>query len=264
VFGPGATTANLQQRRPYYPEYFAGINEAFSDGRSQYHALQAIATKTFTRGYTVQLGYTLSRSMDDRSAGSTDAATVQNPSDPHHGEWALSDFDQRHLVRLNGLWEIPRVLRGWRLAGILSASSGQPFTVTSGRDRALVGSSRTLAPQRPNLIADPELPDDRQWDEQIHRYFNTAAYALPDIGQFGNGGRNRLIAPGTLTMDASLARRFSPGASKRAIELRVEAFNLMNRVNLGAPVAVMSSPAFGQIVSAGDPRIVQLAVRADF
>jgi hypothetical protein len=264
VFAPGATVANEQERRPYYPQYFAGINQAFSDGSSKYSALQVNAMKRFTRSYTVQLAYTLSKSMDDRSAGSTDAASVQNPNDPHRGEWALSDFDQRHVLRVNGLWEIPRVLRAWRVATIVSAVSGQPFTVTSGRDRALVGTSRTLAPQRPDLVGEPELPNDRPRAERIQRYFNTAAYALPTLGRFGNAGRNRLTAPGAVTVDASLARRFRSATSKRAVELRVEAFNALNRVNLSAPVAVMSSPAFGQILAAADPRVVQLAIRADF
>ena len=85
VYGPGATAGNAQQRRPYLPQNFAGISQAFSDSSSDYDALQVSATQKYARGVTVQLAYTLSRSMDNRSTGSTDAASVQNPNDPFDG-----------------------------------------------------------------------------------------------------------------------------------------------------------------------------------
>jgi TonB dependent receptor len=275
VYGPGATAANAQQRRPYFPEFFAGISQAFSDGSSEYNALQVSATKKYSRGYTLQLAYTLSKSMDDRSAGSTDAGTVQNPNDPFDGEWGLSDFDQRHILRINGVWDLPRlenhgwlrhVLGSWRLAGIVSKVSGQPFTVISGRDRALVGPSRGLGAQRPDLVGDPELDVNRPRPELIQQYFNTAAFALPEIGQFGNAGRNRLVGPGSFVTDASISKRFEPwsGMSRRGFEVRIEVFNLFNFVNLRNPVANMSSPAFGQIQAAGDARVFQLGFRFDF
>ena len=275
VYGPGATAANAQQRRPYLPQNFAGISQAFSDSRSDYDALQVSATQKYARGVTVQLAYTLSKSMDNRSTGSTDAASVQNPNDPFDGEWAPSDFDQRHILRVNGLWDLPRlenravlrhVLGGWRLAGIVSKTSGQPFTVVSGRDVALVGPSRGLAAQRPDLVSNPELTSDRSRDERIAQWFNTAAYAFPAAGQFGNGGRNRLRAPGFFSTDASISKRFEPWstASARSFELRIEVFNLFNTVNLLTPVNNLSSATFGRIVSAGDARVFQLALRFNF
>lgn len=271
VFGPGATAANIQQRRPYFPEYFAGIAEAISDGSSNYNSFQIGATKRYSRGYTIQVAYTLSKSMDDNSG---DLTGPQNPADPHDGEWALSNFDRRHVLRVNGLWELPQlqnrriiryVLGGWKVAGIVSKLSGTPINLTSGADVALLGPSRGLSAQRPNLVGDPNLDSGRSRTEQIQRYFNSAAFARPAPGQFGTAGRNLLIGPGSFTADASLTKRFSwSGPADRGVEFRVEVFNLFNTVNLGDPVLTMTSPAFGQIQTAGEARVVQLAVRVDF
>jgi hypothetical protein len=273
VFGPGATLANAQQRRPILPEFYGSISEKIADQRSRYDSLQLSATKAYANGYTFQVAYTLSRSMDDGSGPV--ASGSQNPADPG-AEWAHSDFDRRHVLRVNGMWEAPRMetgpavvrhaLGGWRLAGIVSLLSGTPFTVTSGVDAALVGPNRGLSAQRPDLIGEPALDGDRSRDERIARYFNTTAFARPAPGAFGTSGRNLLIGPGSFTVDASMAKQFlfGPGASDRHVELRVEVFNLFNTVNLGNPVAVMTSPAFGRIQIAGQARVIQLGLRFAF
>jgi hypothetical protein len=273
VFGPGATIANAQQRRPLLPQFYGSISEKVSDQRSQYDSLQISATKAYADGYTFQLAYTLSRSMDD---GSGPVATgPQNPAAPR-AEWARSDFDRRHVLRLNGMWEAPRMqtgpavvrhlVGGWRLAGIMSALSGAPFTVTSGADDALIGPNRGLAAQRPDLAGEPALDSGRSRDDRIARYFNTGAFVRPAPGQFGNAGRNLLTGPGAFTVDASMAKQFPlwPGAPDRHVELRVEVFNLFNTVNLGSPVANMASSSFGRIESAGQARVIQLGFRAAF
>src|SRR5205823_2453532 len=103
VFGPGATAANVQQRRPYLPQYFAGIDTTFSDGRSDYNSLQVSATKKYARAYTIQLAYTLSKSMDDCSQR---GSCVQNPARPQTDEWARANFDRRHVLRVNGMLDL--------------------------------------------------------------------------------------------------------------------------------------------------------------
>jgi hypothetical protein len=271
VFGSGATLANAQQRRPYSPESFAQIAETVAEARSNYDSLQVSATKRYSAGYTIQVAYTLSESKDHNS----DGGGLQNPADLD-AEWALSDFHRRHVLRVNGMWELPELqghtalLRhpfgGWRVAGIVSALSGLPFTVTSGADVALLGPSRALSQQRPNLVDDPELDSGRPRDERIAKYFNTAAFVRPATGEFGNATRNLLIGPGLFTVDASITKQFHwrPSRSTRGVELRVEVFNLFNTVNLNNPVAVISSPAFGQIQTAGDARVIQLGLRFEF
>ncbi len=274
VYGPGATAANAQARRPIDPTSFTSLPSYFSDSTSEFNSLQLTLTKRYSRGYTLQGTYALAYSKDDRSQTST-SASAQSPYDPHDGEWAYSDFDRRNILRVNGVWELPFfnepsavgfVLGGWRVAGIASFLSGQPVNVTSGVDRALLGaSSRGLGPQRPNQIKDPELPTDRPQDELIAAYFDKTAFVLPAEGSFGNTPRNSIIGPGTVTFDMSLVKRFAMGsAARRALELRIEVFNLLNRVNLNNPNSALNSAQMGQIQSAGDARLMQLGLHFTF
>lgn len=271
VPGPGATVANAQARRPYYPQYFAGIAKGFADAEADYNSLQISATKRYANGYTVQLAYTLSKAMDMTSQG-TNAPGAQDPANPG-ADWGPSTFDRRHALRVNGMWELPRldgrrlrhVLGGWRVSGIVSLTSGAPFTVvTMGGSVPLLGPSRGLAAQRPDQVGDPDLGGGRSREARIAQYFNTKAYVVPADGLFGNTRRNSLYGPGAFTTDLSFNKRIGVGHGNDGIELRVEAFNLFNTVNLSNPVSTMSSPAFGQIQGAGAARVMQLAIRYDF
>lgn len=270
VFGPGATLANAQQRRPYAPESFAQIAETVAEASANYDSLQVTAMKRYSKRYTLQAVYTLSKSTDKPLE-----RDLANPA-TFDGEWALAEYHRRHVLRVNGIWELPELedhgalvrhpFGGWRLAGIVSALSGLPFNVTSGADTALLGPSRGIPAQRPHVSGDPELDGGRSRDELIARYFDTSAFTRPANGEFGTAGRNMLIGPGLFTVDASLAKqfRFGAGAQPRRVELRIEAFNLLNTVNLNNPIAVLSSPVFGQITTAGDARVIQLGLRFEF
>ena len=275
VFGPGATASNTQQRRPYFPQYFAQITMAHSDINSEFNSLQISAQKRFSHSFTLQLAYTYSKSIDEQSTYSTDSASAQNPANYLEGERGLSSFDQRHILRINGVWELPtlqnqgwirHVAGSWRLSGIVSVLSGTPFSVTSGSDRALLGATKVLGAQRGNVIGDGPLDPSRSRSALIQEYFNTAAFAVPALGTFGNSGRNNLIGPGSFNTDLAILKRFSPWRSERAgaFEFRAEAFNVFNFVNLGQPVSALNSPVFGQINSAGPARIFQFGLRYDF
>jgi hypothetical protein len=82
-------------------------------------------------------------------------------------------------------------------------------------------------------------------------------------GTFGNSGRNILRGPGFASIDFGLVKnvRLLRGHS---VQFRTEFFNLFNRVNLGNPVANVSAPNFGEIISAGSPRVIQLALKYAF
>jgi hypothetical protein len=274
VYGPGATPGNAQSRRPIDPTSFSSMPSYFSDSESEFNSMQLTLTKRYSRGYTLQGSYALAFSKDDRSQTST-SASAQSPYDPHDGEWAYSDFDRRHIMRINGVWELPwltepsamhYVLGGWRVAGIFSMLSGQPINVTSGVDRVFLGaSSRGLGPQRPDQIKEAELPTDRPQEELIAAYFDKTAFVLPAVGSFGNTPRNSITGPGAVTVDMSLVKRFAmDSAARRALELRIEVFNLFNRVNLNNPVSALNSGNFGRITTAGDARLAQLGLHFTF
>ena len=146
------------------------------------------------------------------------------------------------------------------MTGILTVQSGLPFTVTSGVDTALVG---TTGGQRPVLVRDPQLSDDRTRGEKILQWFDTTAFAAAPAGTFGNVGRNSLRGPGYKIFDFGLHRTF-PITEEVRVQFRFEAFNAFNFVNLGLPNGNRSSSNFGRILTASDPRILQFALRLNF
>ena len=127
------------------------------------------------------------------------------------------------------------IARDWSVNGILTLSSGVPFTVTSA-DRANTGQGRY---QRADCIGDP-LPDG--FDQTLNRWFDTAAFAAPATFTYGNCSYNSLRGPGLKSMNLSVFRTI-PLPNERRIELRIETFNLFNWVDFGLPAANVSKHA---------------------
>ena len=76
-------------------------------------------------------------------------------------------------------------------------------------------------------------------------------------------GINSFVGPGSLQFDTALSRIFAIG-ERQKLEVRGEAFNILNRANFLNPTATLSSGNFGKILTANDPRIMQLAVKLIF
>jgi hypothetical protein len=109
------------------------------------------------------------------------------------------------------------------------------------------------------------LPADRPRADLLAKYFDTSRFAANQMGQFGNSGRNTLIGPGLTTLDGTLSKKFPLGSEKRALQVRWDVFNMLNRANFSAPSASLASgTTFGRINSAGAGRIMQLALRVEF
>jgi hypothetical protein len=86
---------------------------------------------------------------------------------------------------------------------------------------------------------------------------------VTQAGQFGNEGRNVARGPGIESVDVSLFKDFRIAESQR-VQFRAECFNSLNHPNFGLPENDMQSPAFGQILQAGPPRLLQLALKYIF
>jgi carboxypeptidase family protein/TonB-dependent receptor-like protein len=270
IYGPGATIRNTDARRIYAP-IFASINEYYTAANSNYHALQIAANKRFSRGVNFQLNYAWAKAIDEGSTSETaDNYSQQDPLN-RRGDRGLGDFDMRHRLTSSWIYEIPTpqmrnkflplVFRGWQVSGTLFLSSGTPFTVVSGVDRSLQGVGR----DRPDLLGDPRLSNDRPRSEKLARYFDISKLALNPEGQFGSSGRNILIGPGAAALNLGLSKRFPLGREDKGLQFRAEAFNALNQPDFGNPGSNLSAPAnFGRITSAGPGRTIQLALKLEF
>ena len=83
------------------------------------------------------------------------------------------------------------------------------------------------------------------------------------MGTFGNAGHNSLRGPGYFDVDVALAREFALH-ERLALQVRGEAFNVLNHPNFQLPNATLSPSTFGQITSAFDPRILQASMKPVF
>jgi len=266
VYAPGATTATTNARRPFAPA-IGNLTIVEPVSNSTYHALQLTAERRFAKGFSVLTNYQFSKSIDDASANKATGQARTNPNNQAYDK-GLSDFDKRHVFNLSGLWELPvkpsnrvasAILGGWSLNSIVSLQSGFPFTVGSGVDNARTGTGG----QRADLIGNPFLGEGRAQGAMIDQYLSRTAFAPNALGTFGTLGRNTFRAPGFASVDFGLAKGFTV-KERMTTTLRFEAFNALNRTNLGAPNAAQNSVQFMRITSASDPRILQLAARLTF
>ncbi len=267
IYVPGGltTTAGLNARRPYQPTpstyTFGQVTQTLLNSNFSYNALQAKLTHRFTRNFSVQASYVWSKGIGLGAV--VDSYNIQSSR-------GRSDNDIRHSFVVSYMYSLPRVhslgafghqvLSGWQVNGITTIHSGTPFNVTSGKDTNLDGVNN----DRPDLVGDPEISGGRSRQDRIAGYFNTAAFAqLPANTPYGDLGYNAFSGPGYVNTDLSIFKNFTV-YKETSLQFRAEAFNLFNNVNLGNPNSVMTSPQFGQITSAGSPRIVQFALRYSF
>jgi Carboxypeptidase regulatory-like domain/TonB dependent receptor len=274
IYAPGATIANVQSRRAFFPQYYSSIGLITSDSKSNYNSLQASANKRFVHGYTLGLAYTFSKSLDNRSQFSTDGVSGADPFNYLQGEYGLSDYDQRNILAINGVWDLPflthngwltTTLGGWQLAGNTKYGTGNPFNAVSGQDFTLEGTGRGTAAERPNISGNPTISGSRSTPAKVAEYFNTSVYSAPAPGQYGNSRRNTIIGPPYVDTDLAVLKRFQfPEPGWGAFQFRLEVFNLFNDVSFNTPYDTFPSPSFGQIQSAQAARIIQLGLRYDF
>jgi len=94
-------------------------------------------------------------------------------------------------------------------------------------------------------------------------WFNTAAFQAAPQFAIGTSSRNPVRGPGNRDLDVSLIKRTAITESLN-LEFRAEAFNVTNTPPLGAPNVVLGTAGFGSIISAGDPRVIQFAMKVMF
>ena len=271
---PGTT--NPLTRQPYGAA-LGEVRELSNSAHSIYHGLQSKVEKRFSRGLYFLGSYTWSKSIDDQSNGTDNViASGQYPQDPYNAglDRGPSSFDRPQVLTANAVWQIPfgrgsgessrarellnASLGGWQLSGIFTAQSGTPFSaLMSCADINAQGNNC-----RPNLLAGRALPPD---ERSIRQWFDTSAFAIPSVPQYGTAGRNILRAPGLSNIDVALSKAFIfSSVETRRLQLRGEFFNALNHANFGIPVNSIDSPAFGSITSAGPAREIQLGARLEF
>ena len=257
-----------------------GIIQYLTDvGMGNYNALQVKFTRQTARGTNFLVGYTYAHSLDNGPAPFDLGNNNDRPQNPYNltAEYGTSDSDVRHSLVASAVYRLPfgrgeafgsnwrtwtdSVLGGWRFGTIVTMHTGTPVNVILGNDP-----KSALAGVRPDVKGNPNLPHDKR---TILKYFNTGAFSEPVIPEgsvyaYGNAGRNLIVGPGFINVDASLAKEFKI-EDRWTLQVRAEAFNGMNSVHYTNPDGSLYSGTFGQInYTQGDQRRAQLAAKFIF
>jgi Carboxypeptidase regulatory-like domain len=256
-------------RGPLGANFGSDTDEA-TIGNSSYNALQ-ISVRHRSGRLELFAGYTFSKSLDQ----SSNLGEEVNPVNPALSK-ALSAFDVAHNFVVSYDYQLPfdrffqknRLSQGWSLSGITHFSTGFPVTLYNYGDNSLLGTSpngvNNYGVDEPQYTPGPlELNSNPR---NGNSYFNTALFSLQPLGTPGNAKRRFFFGPGVNNFDMALLKSL-PVTEAKAFEFRFEAFNVFNHAQFDGPASVdgnINSPSFGRVISAGAPRLMQVAVKFNF
>lgn len=290
---PGVTTDCVAyQANPRANPNVGFIRPIFFDGASSYEGFQSQVRLTNVKSMQAQLAYTYS-SCKDTGSGAQLGDPFQNSLtslmffDKAH-RYGACDFDIKHNLVGNYIWTLPTpdwggaakwIAGGWQLGGIVTASSGVPFTLILSGDP--LGQNYTDSgfdyPNRVsgcNAITGPTLLRDAITNKLTGAvgYVNTACFvtapALPNRGGLvlGNNGRNSLYGPKLVNVDFSVFKN-THITERFVAQFRAEFFNVFNHANFQAPVDnnTLGQGSSGQIDSTTTTsRQIQLGLKLTF
>jgi Carboxypeptidase regulatory-like domain/TonB dependent receptor-like, beta-barrel len=269
------------QQQPNLPPnpFFGEITQQEGSASSNYHSFQARLQQRLAFGLGLLGAYTYGKSIDNASGIFSSAGDPNYPQNSYNllGERGRSGFDVRHRFSMSYSYDLPfgkgksllsnsglatTLLTGWQTYGVITLQTGRPFTVAllPEFDNSNTGVSNLgfLGNDRPNLTGQAKLDNPTP-----ERWFNTAAFAIPPFGSFGNSGRNILDGPSYKNVNFSIVKNTAIREAA-TIQFRTEFFNLFNHPNFGLPDNFVSSPSFGRLISADSPRRIQFGLKLLF
>ena len=272
---PTPSTANANSRR-LNDDFRIGLTQLTTGGNSQYDAFEANLQKRFSNdGLLFQVAYTFSKSLSD-----ADSQRGQLDLLDRRAGWGPSEEDVPHRFVGSFLYELPffkqtngfvkRLLDGWSIGGIYSYQSGRVFSVANPIDIDGTGGAiinfADLGSEAYTRLSPFE--NDRQ-------AFNRSAFATANcgtsfqlcggVGRRGTSGKNQFRLNNPINnWDAILTKKTKLFSESNYLELRVEAFNLLNTTQFTTVNLNLSSPNFGKYTDTRESRSIQLGARITF
>ncbi len=271
----GFTGTVAQALRPF-PQYMTLTSAAAKSGGADYHALQAVVKKRFSRGLALEASYSFAKNLGDVTVLSGSIQDAFNPS----AERSLLPNDVRHAVVSSWSYELPfgrgrtflsgsgwkNVLAGgWTLSGIHRYQSGSPLVISTANTLPIF--NRAL---RPDIVSgiDPatHIPVG-DFTLGTSSVINKQAFAKLAPFTFGNASPTYSGLSNFMVYqeDLSVVKRFTLGKGERVTwSWYGQFFNAFNRHRFTAIDSVFSNVAFGQPTSVSQPRFVQIGARIQF
>ncbi|HET7208807.1 MAG TPA: hypothetical protein VFI95_19675, partial [Terriglobales bacterium] len=289
----GVARSNLQGVNGY-----GGMQLFANDAYSHYNSLQTTLSRRWGAGY-FQAAYTFSRALDATSTGNTAFNTAFNDESDIRNSYGLSDFDRTHRLTVSYRYDLPffakssgfvhHALGNWAVSGIVTAQSGQPFSIfDSGAGTAFIANGlafptlgASLAPGA--TIASGKTSGDIH--QRLNGYvninnFTNAPFADPTLAAscaidstpagctrgFGDLRRNIYRGPHQQNWDFSLIKNFNI-TERQQLRFTADFFNIWNHANFASPAQtdIELPGSFGKITSTvGTPRLIQFSLRYAF
>ena len=287
VGAASSPTSTTDARRMFAPLYASGLFGYSDNGVARYNSLQASLLKRYSHGFTFQMNYTFSKSIDDIGSGLQGNGGGGDQVYPWYSPFydsilkGPSDFDHTHRIVTSYVWDIPfgnnmkglakGLLGGWQLTGIQQFQTGSPMTVNSGVDNSRTGIGRDRADLTGQSFDRPAGADPlRQW-------FNTGAFRANALGTFGMVGKGTLRGPSMVAWDMGAFKKIPIKGDRVFAQFRAEFFNIFNHPMFNNPSTTLTNGNYGRItqtlanagntqgdITSGGPRIIQLALKFTF
>jgi hypothetical protein len=247
--GQNNNAAIMSALAPQAPFYLQRVE---TSSRSSYNSLQASLAMRGWHGWTQQINYNWSHSIDDASDGQDYVPHAGQPNDstnPFHSNRGNSNFDSRHHFVWAATYSFPkweaigRMGEGWTVSSLVSIISGHPFEVSETNDD-YDGSNEFFG--RPDLVAKPVYNYSNPT-----RFLDLTAFAVPctldgsggtgaanclsGTRHFGTLGRNALLGPAFRQWDFSIVKE-TRLTERLKLEVHADLFNVVNHVNFANPL----------------------------
>ena len=284
--GPGL----VQPRRPYQSATFlpgttfpptvtvssptfriSALNWLENTAQSWYDSGYVNLRRRYSNGLSMLMNYTFAKNLSDAPdfrSPMFEAAVPQNNFDLRSEKGPACDI--RHRFSLSAVYDlhpfqggrlVETLSRNWQISAIYQAQTGFPLTISVFGDTANAGTVLGEHPVRANYTGQPVFGVNTKRPEA---WFNPAAFSTPAAYTFGNVGRNTVYGPGLQSLDIAVSRAFALSEQAR-FTVRLEAFNSLNKLNLGTPNRFVNTAQFGTITESSTPgRVLQISARFSF
>ncbi|MDH3493769.1 MAG: TonB-dependent receptor [Acidobacteriota bacterium] len=299
---PTVANPNAVPYVSFLPSPVGGAIDLFlNDAYYNYNSLQVEVRRRFTQGLYFQANYTFSKNLTN--AIGTSQALFEPYLDNNNKDLdkQRADYDTTHVFNFNSIYHLPfgkgksflnyggladKVFGGWELSGLAQWTSGAPITIVDTRG-TLNRSARSARQTANSSLSNSEIsalggvyhqngivywinPSVIGPSGQASTGFGSSPFAGQAFfnvnpGQTGNMGRTLIDGPGYFNINSALLKNIRFGETMK-LQLRAEAFNLLNNVNFvqNTQLANINSTSFGQITNDTGPRQMQFAVRFEF
>jgi hypothetical protein len=270
----------------------AGSTLVADSATASYNGLIASLNHRLSSTFSLLANWTWSKCLDEEDGqGDLSGVAVENPANIRL-DYGPCGFDYRHVINTvivakSGFNRFNRIeklaLNNWEIAPLMHIQSGVAVNVLAGQDNSLTDNNE----DRPNLVAGvnpyAKVKFQHSAGEASREYLNPAAFAqitnpscdtgtngayvangCAVLGTYGSIGRNAFRGTPSFQLDSQISRIF-PIHESLSLDLRLEAFNMLNHPNFGAPNATITSSTFGQISSQSNAaRVFQGAIKISF